>query len=119
MKKLATIIAATILISGIANTAQAEQFIVMLEKPISGNDLALRESLSVVEIDSFQHNQNWIVVFDAKDMDVMQAYFYAKQLKPLTIQSFPTTWSDTGVEAMSVAARLSFLNNVDGEFCTN
>ena len=119
MKKLATIIAASVLISGIANTAKAEQFIVMLEKPLSGNDAALRDSLSVVEIDSFQHFQNWVVVFDAQDIAVMQAYFYAKRLKPLAVQSFPTAWSDTGVEAMTVEARMNILNNVECEFCTN
>ena len=119
MKKLVTIIAASVLIAGIANTAQAEQFVVTLETPLLGNDAALRESLRLVEIASFQHYQNWVVVFDAKDMAVVQAYFFAKLLKPLAILSFPTAWSDTGVEAMAIEARMNILNNVECEFCEN
>ena len=119
MIKLATIFAVSVLMLGAANTAQAEQFVVTLEKPLSGNDAALRESLRLVEIDSFQHYQNSVVVFDVKDIAVLQAYFFAKQLKPLAILSFPTAWSDTGVEAMAIEARMNILSDVECEFCEN
>jgi hypothetical protein len=119
MKKLATIIAATILLSPVANTAQAEQFIVTLEQPLSGNDGALRASLRLFEVDSFQHNQNYVVIFDVEDINALQAYFFAKQLKPLSVLSFPTAWSDAGVEAMVIEARMNILNSVECEFCEN
>jgi hypothetical protein len=119
MKKLATIIAATILLSPVANTAQAEQFVVMLEQPLSGKDDALRVSLGLFEVDSFQHDQNSVVVFDVEDIDALQAYFFAKHLKPLSVLSLPTAWSDSGIEAMAVDARMNILKYVECEFCGN
>lgn len=89
MKKLAKLIAASITIMGIANTANAAQFFVKLEQPLSGDDAALKESLNVVEIASFQHFQNTIAVFEVNNIDVLEAYFYAKGLKPLSVLSFP------------------------------
>ncbi len=119
MKKLAKIIAASIMILGAANGAQAAQFFVELEYPISGDDAALRESLNVVEITSFPHFQNTIVVFEVNNIDVLQAYFYAKGLTPLSVLSFPTAWADAGVKGMTIEARVNMLNNIECDFCVN
>ncbi len=48
VKKLITIIATSMLISGAANTGLAEQFIVTLEHPLLASDRALRASLRLV-----------------------------------------------------------------------
>lgn len=119
MKNLAKIIAASIMMMAVANSTQAAQFFVKLEQPLTGNDAALRESLNVVEIISFQHFQNLVVVFEVKNIDVLEAYFYAKRLTPLSVLSFPTAWSDQGVEAMTIQAKMDILNNVECNFCGN
>lgn len=107
------------LISGAASTVLAEQFIVTLEHPLSANDRALRASLRLVEIDTFQHGQNSVVVFEAEGLDILEAYFFAKRLKPLAIMSFPTAWSDSGIEALAIEARMKILNSISCDFCTN
>jgi hypothetical protein len=117
MKKLTPIIAAAILLSSLTNTAQADQFIVTLEQPLSGNDDALRVSLGLFEIDSFQHNQNSVIVFDVENINALQAYFFAKKLKPLSVRSLPNAWSDSGINAMAIDARMDILNYIECEFC--
>ncbi len=76
-----TVVVAIALTSGTA--ISAAQFVVELTEPLTGNDTALRQSLKVTEVERFDAPGKSYVVLDVKDEAVLEAYFYAKSIKPL------------------------------------
>ena len=87
MNRLLNGVAHALLFLSLPAAVVADQFVIKLDAPLTGEDTALRETLGITEIERFVSGEVSFVVLDAQSDAYVEAYLYAKGVSPIGISA--------------------------------
>lgn len=71
----------------VGSATLAAQFVVELAKPLTGDNMALMQSMNVSEVERFDAAGKSYIILDAKEEAVLNAFFDARDIEPLKIKA--------------------------------
>ena len=99
--------------------ASADQYVARIDEPFKGASAALLDTLSIVEIDAFEHGGSTYIVVEAPDEAYVEAYFFALHIRPTELHVLQADWTASGLLGLSLEQRLPFLTPTTCGFCSS
>lgn len=113
------LLSAAILAPVLAQSAQADQFVIQTREPVVGASDRLLETLHIREVDAVEINGAHFLVIDARSEGYVEAYVFTMDIDAVGLFRLEEDWDGAGLSSLPMEAREPFLHETQCDFCTS